>query len=728
MLRGRLLTPVLGIAVLVTAAPAGAATLTVSTTFDTNNPGDGVCSLREAIQAVDSPGSASGDCAAAAFGANTIVLGANSYQLGAGFPNSGTELEISPTVKDLTIVGAGEHSTTVNATGLHDRGFHVDAGASVTFKDLTITGADAQGGTTSSPAQAGADGTSGGDGDNGGAILNDGTLAIVDAAVINSHAGNGGDGGAGGASDTDAGGKGGAGGAGGDGGGIYNSSTGVLALDGATFSGDEAGGGGKGGVGGLGQTSGGDGGQGGIGGGGGAVANGGGTLVVVASTFRGNGAGAGGAGGNGGGGTTAAGGNGGAGRGSGGGGGILDLGGSLSITNSTFASNVGGDGGAGGTGGPGATTGGTGGDGALGGSGGAISSANATTAAINSTTLAGNTVGASGKGGAGASGATAGSAGMDGAAQAGGGIDATGSQVAVQDSLLALNSGGNCGANSVVDGGHNIGFGDGSCPVGFGTGDPNLGPIQDNGGPSQTISLGPGSAAVDAVPATGAGCQQTDERGVPRPSGSACDIGAYEVAGPAITTDPATKMTRTGAQVNATVTPNAGGSTIVFEYGTTTKYGSKWTVNGTEGVTPVAVSAMLTKLKPNTTYHYRATVTTMDGTATGGDVTFKTSIVPSISGLKIKPATVGTAGATVTYSDTQPATTTFVVQRKGHGRHRWTTVGSFKHTDASGQNTVAFSGKLHGRRLKAGSYRFEATPRLKGHTGRTVTLSFKVKS
>jgi hypothetical protein len=304
----------------------------------------------------------------------------------------------------------------------------------------------------------------------------------------------------------------------------------------------------------------------------------------------------------------------------------------------------------------------------------------------------------------------------------------TGAPVAVQDSLFAVNAGGNCGPGSVTDGGHNIGFGDSSCPAGFGGGDPNLGPIQDNGGPSQTVSLGSGSSAIDAVPATGAGCQPTDQRGVPRPSGSACDIGAYEVAGPIAATDAATKITKTSAQLNATVTPNAGGSQIVFAYGTTTKYGSKATINGIEGVTSVPAAAVVSKLKPNTTYHYRVTITTMDGTATGADQTFRTTLVPTITGLTIKPSTIGKSGATITYNDTQAATTTFVVQRRGHGRHKWTTVGSFKHADTSGTNQFAFTARLHGRRLRPGSYRFKVTPRVKSHKGKTVTRGFRVKS
>jgi LPXTG-site transpeptidase (sortase) family protein len=53
---------------------------------------------------------------------------------------------------------------------------------------------------------------------------------------------------------------------------------------------------------------------------------------------------------------------------------------------------------------------------------------------------------------------------------------------------------------------------------------PNLGPLQDNGGSTPTMALGTGSSAIDA----GSDCSATDQRGVSRPQGSACDIGAYE--------------------------------------------------------------------------------------------------------------------------------------------------------------------------------------------------------
>jgi hypothetical protein len=57
--------------------------------------------------------------------------------------------------------------------------------------------------------------------------------------------------------------------------------------------------------------------------------------------------------------------------------------------------------------------------------------------------------------------------------------------------------------------------------------DPLLGPLQDNGGPTMTLALSPGSPALDRIPP--ANCAAMDQRGVARPQGPACDIGAFEL-------------------------------------------------------------------------------------------------------------------------------------------------------------------------------------------------------
>jgi hypothetical protein len=60
----------------------------------------------------------------------------------------------------------------------------------------------------------------------------------------------------------------------------------------------------------------------------------------------------------------------------------------------------------------------------------------------------------------------------------------------------------------------------------------DLGPLADNGGPTQTHALLPGSVAIDVIPAddcvdTEGEPLTTDQRGFPRDS--MCDVGAFEV-------------------------------------------------------------------------------------------------------------------------------------------------------------------------------------------------------
>ncbi len=57
--------------------------------------------------------------------------------------------------------------------------------------------------------------------------------------------------------------------------------------------------------------------------------------------------------------------------------------------------------------------------------------------------------------------------------------------------------------------------------------DAMLGPLQDNGGPTETHALLPGSPAIDAG-SVNCPPPATDQRGVDRPQGAACDIGAVE--------------------------------------------------------------------------------------------------------------------------------------------------------------------------------------------------------
>ncbi|MGB5314355.1 MAG: choice-of-anchor Q domain-containing protein [Polyangiales bacterium] len=56
----------------------------------------------------------------------------------------------------------------------------------------------------------------------------------------------------------------------------------------------------------------------------------------------------------------------------------------------------------------------------------------------------------------------------------------------------------------------------------------NLGPLSDNGGPTMTHALRFGSVAIDRIPEIACETEE-DHRGVARPQGAACDVGAFEL-------------------------------------------------------------------------------------------------------------------------------------------------------------------------------------------------------
>lgn len=100
-------------------------------------------------------------------------------------------------------------------------------------------------------------------------------------------------------------------------------------------------------------------------------------------------------------------------------------------------------------------------------------------------------------------------------------------------SIAAVSSSG----YNIEAGGDTCGFTDPTDQVDVTPAELNLGPLQDNGGPTHTFLPGPGSVAIDAIPAadcvSSIGLRLTaDQRGVGRPQGTHCDVGAVEVEQP----------------------------------------------------------------------------------------------------------------------------------------------------------------------------------------------------
>ncbi|MEM7113573.1 MAG: choice-of-anchor Q domain-containing protein [Chloroflexota bacterium] len=115
------------------------------------------------------------------------------------------------------------------------------------------------------------------------------------------------------------------------------------------------------------------------------------------------------------------------------------------------------------------------------------------------------------------------------------GLYDNGGTIALNASILANNSAGDCVHKNSLSGGHNLiqdadsacGLSDGSDGNLIGV-DPQLRTLADNGGPTETSALETGSPAIDAA---GADCPAADQRGTARPQGAACDIGAVEMVG-----------------------------------------------------------------------------------------------------------------------------------------------------------------------------------------------------
>lgn len=159
---------------------------------------------------------------------------------------------------------------------------------------------------------------------------------------------------------------------------------------------------------------------------------------------------------------------------------------------------------------------------------------------INNSTLGGNSAAFGGAiyNGGGTVMINNGTLGGNSADSVGGIVNTSGGSTALQNSIVANNTNGNC-FSSLTSKGYNLSS-DNSCNFNnagdLNNTDPLLGPLQNNGGPTQTMALPSGSPAIDAGNPNG--CTdghghllKTDQRGMPRPGAKdtgGCDMGAYE--------------------------------------------------------------------------------------------------------------------------------------------------------------------------------------------------------
>ncbi len=457
-------------------SPAHAATITV-TTFTDNLAANGDCSLREAIQASNTDTAV--DACPAGSGADTIVLAAGTYTLSRA--NSSGDEDANQTgdldiLGNLTIIGVDANTTNISNTVALDRVMQIPLGATATLTGVSISnghstqdgGAIANKGTLTLNSVTIENSIAGG---NGGGIFNDaGTIGINNGTINDNQSLNGG--------------------------GIYNNS-GTVTLNTCTVNNDET-------------TSSGN--------GAGIYNNNNATLIVNSCWIHDN-------------------------RSLGNNGGNIYNNGAVSVSNSFIhnghAPKNGGNIYSGGLssltisnttisqGLAGANGGGIFNDGALNltnvtithnsaaGGGGIYNVENTQPLALTNTTIVSNT---------------------NTPDSAGAGIFNTGAALTLKNTLVAFNGTLHNCAGSISSAGHNLAS-DSTCNF-TAAGDlinknPLLSPLQNNGGvifayggAAPSYALLPGSPALNA--GTNVGCPAVDQRGVARPHGAHCDIGAYE--------------------------------------------------------------------------------------------------------------------------------------------------------------------------------------------------------
>lgn len=163
------------------------------------------------------------------------------------------------------------------------------------------------------------------------------------------------------------------------------------------------------------------------------------------------------------------------------------------------------------------------------------------------------------------------------------------------------------------------------------------------GSETQTASAGSGTADVKVTPSAGPLTPNTTyhyrlvaTNASGTALGSDVTFKTPKPPAPVVAIRAASSVTQTSATVSGTVNPEGQATSYVFEYGTTTAYGSQTTAaSAGSGTKAVTVSAALGSLSPNTSYHYRLLATSVNGTTVSHGSSFKTAALPA--GVTIAP-------------------------------------------------------------------------------------------
>ncbi len=194
---------------------------------------------------------------------------------------------------------------------------------------------------------------------------------------------------------------------------------------------------------------------------------------------------------------------------------------------------------------------------------------------------------------------------------------------------------------------------------------PKLASIADNGGPTRTEALLAGSPAFAA--ANPSACPPLDQRGVTRPAGQACDLGAFQAvktgAPTTAETDAAQSVSQSQADLTGKINLAGEPGGFHFTWGTSPALGNSTAELGAGAVSSdTPETQTLFNLSPGTTYYYAIVADNASGSKTGSVQQFTTPVAqPAISNVNV--TSVDDTTATIDFTvDPQGSDTSYVVQ------------------------------------------------------------------
>jgi len=143
-----------------------------------------------------------------------------------------------------------------------------------------------------------------------------------------------------------------------------------------------------------------------------------------------------------------------------------------------------------------------------------------------------------------------------------------------------------------------------------------------------------------------------------------------ESTAPTVTTNAASSIGTVGATLNGTVNAKGYNTTVTFEYGLNTIYGSTVTADESpvSGSTNFSVSKAISGLSPSTAYHYRVVGVSSEGTTNGSDVTFTTAaIAPTTQATNVSFASIATTQMGVSWTRGNGANCAVFVKQASSG-------------------------------------------------------------